>query len=117
MGVAQSRIELSKRAARDLRKLDARDRRRIVDNVLPLLVPIPRPENLDVESIVAHDPWLRLRAGDWRVIYRPLTRRELRFLAQRDDEDVAPAGYLIERVVDRQYLERAVKTLELKELA
>lgn len=85
--------------------------------MLLLLVPIPAPANLDVEAIVAHDPWLRLRAGNWRVIYRPLARRELEFLAHRDDEDVAPGGYLVERVVDRQYLERAVKKLELKELA
>lgn len=50
--------------------------------------------NLDVKQLRGRDPWLRLRVGDWRVLYRPF---EL--------------GLWVERIVHRRDLHRAVDSL------
>jgi hypothetical protein len=59
-------------------------------------------ENADIKAPAGQAPWLRLRVGDWRVIYRPLTEAETK--------DQRP-GALIARVVNRRDLLRAVRTL------
>jgi hypothetical protein len=51
---------------------------------------------------------LRLRVGDWRIVYRPLTRAELKRLGAVESE-----GYLVARIVNRRDLERTLRTLEL----
>jgi hypothetical protein len=66
----------------------------------------PQPANLDVKQLAGRAPWLRLRQGDYRVIYRPMTPNELR--ARRA---VEKRGFLIERVIDRKDLKRATATL------
>lgn len=92
-------IHFSKRAQRDLRAVDAEQRRRIADAIASLGADQPAA-NLDVRPIVGRLPWMRLRVGDWRVLYR------------RRDE----GGWIVGRVVDRQHLERTVASLETLEL-
>jgi hypothetical protein len=68
----------------------------------------PPRENLDVKALRGRSPWLRLRVGDWRIVYRPLTRAELKRL---DSDELE--GYLVARIVNRRDLERTLRTLEL----
>jgi mRNA interferase RelE/StbE len=112
---ARHHLEVTRRAARDLRKIDKQQRERLLE-AMDRLVEIPPPGNLDIETISGHHPFIRFRVGEWRIIYRPLTAGEMRYLVLRDGTLSGPTGYLIERVVDRQYLERAVAKLELVEL-
>lgn len=55
---------------------------------------------LDVKPLRGQSPWLRLRVGDYRVLYRPIGPGE-----------AADASLLVARVVHRSDLERAVSTL------
>ena len=73
------------------------------------------PENLDVRPVAGHAPWLRLRAGNFRILFRRLTRAELDLLALRRGTAESDTGFLIARIVDRSGLERAVDTVELIE--
>lgn len=107
--------ELTPRAQKDLRKIDPRVRKRLVEG-LDRLAEIPPAANLDIDTISGHEPFRRLRIGDWRIIYRPLTRSEMNVLVLRRGTCEGMTGFLIERFVDRQHLERAVATLELVEL-
>jgi mRNA-degrading endonuclease RelE of RelBE toxin-antitoxin system len=100
------RVELSKRALRDLRRIDYKSRRRLLDLLENDLAAEPQPANLDIKALTGRAPWLRLRRGEYRVLYRPLTDSELQALAAS-----AGAGFLVERVVDRGDLERAASTL------
>jgi mRNA-degrading endonuclease RelE of RelBE toxin-antitoxin system len=100
------RVELSKRALRDLRRLDHPVRKRLLDLLEGELAAEPQPPNLDVKALVGRSPWLRLRRGEHRVIYRPLTDAELARLNASES-----AGFLVERIVDRRDLERAASSL------
>jgi mRNA-degrading endonuclease RelE of RelBE toxin-antitoxin system len=100
------RVELSKRALRDLRRLDHPVRRRLLDLLERELAADPQPLNLDVKALVGRSPWLRLRRGEHRVIYRPLTDIELTRLKAPES-----AGFLVERIVDRRDLERVATSL------
>ncbi len=100
------RVELSKRALRDLRRVDHKSRRRLLDLLENELAAEPQPANLDIKALAGRPPWLRVRRGDYRVIYRPLTIGELEKLAARER-----AGFLVERVIDRGDLERAATGL------
>jgi len=57
------------------------------------IVPLQRP------------PWRRLRTGDWRIIYRPLTPAEVKALGRKG------RGYLVARIVNRRDLEDAIRRL------
>lgn len=94
------RIELAARAVRDVRRLDPPVRRRIRQALDELAV---GTENADVKALTGAAPRLRLRVGDLRVLYRPLT----------EDEASPPdgPGVLVARVVNRRDLLRAVRTL------
>jgi mRNA-degrading endonuclease RelE of RelBE toxin-antitoxin system len=100
------RVELSKRALRDLRRIDHKSRRRLLDLLENELAAEPQPPNLDIKHLTGRPPWLRLRRGDYRVLYRPLLGAELSVLGTGES-----AGFLVERVVDRGDLERAAATL------
>lgn len=100
------RVELSKRALRDLRHIDHKSRKRLLDLLENDLAAEPQPANLDIKALTGRAPWLRLRCGEYRVLYRPLTSTELRTLAAREQ-----AGFLVERVIDRGDLERVASTL------
>ena len=76
---------------------------------------MPPPENLDVRPVSGHAPWLRLRAGAFRILFRRLTRAELDLLIERRGAVQADFGFLIGRIIDRSELERAIATLGLIE--
>lgn len=92
-------IELSTRAARDIKRIDAPERRRIRAALHELAA---GEENLDIKALTGQQPWLRLRAGDWRVLYRPYSPAE--------QAEHGP-GLLVARVVNRRDLLKAVRTL------
>lgn len=94
-------VEFSARAVRDLKRIDAPERRRIREALEQLAL---GAENLDVKALAGQSPWLRLRAGDWRVLYRPRTPTE---------EIQTGPGLLVARVVNRRDLLRAVRTLAI----
>ena len=100
------RVELSKRALRDLRRIDHSSRTRLLDILEVDLATEPHPANLDVKPLSGRAPWLRLRRGGYRILYRPLTEHELRALGAPER-----AGFMVERIVDRGDLERAASTL------
>jgi mRNA interferase RelE/StbE len=108
--------ELTTRAEKDLRKIDPQARRPLVA-ALDRLVEVPQPKNLDIETISGHEPFCRLRIGDWRIIYRPLADHEIAILVMRRGSLESTTGFLIERIIDRQHLKRVVATLELVELS
>jgi mRNA-degrading endonuclease RelE of RelBE toxin-antitoxin system len=100
------RIELSTRALKDLRHIDHANRRRLLALLEEDLAAEPQPPNLDVKPLAGRAPWLRLRRGDYRILYRPLTDTELRALDAHE-----PTGFLVERIIGRGDLERATVTL------
>ena len=100
------RVELSKRALRDLRRIDHKSRRQLLDLLEKDLAAEPQPANLDIKPLTGRSPWLRLRRGEYRVLYRPLTSSELQTLSAHER-----AGFLVERVIDRGDLERAASAL------
>jgi mRNA-degrading endonuclease RelE of RelBE toxin-antitoxin system len=100
------RVELSKRAVRDLRRIDHKSRTRLLDLLEHDLAAEPQPANLDIKPLTGRAPWLRLRRGEYRILYRPLTDRELLALTASEQ-----AGFLVERVIERGELERAASTL------
>jgi mRNA-degrading endonuclease RelE of RelBE toxin-antitoxin system len=100
------RVELSKRALRDLRRIDHKSRKRLLDVLEGDLAAEPQPPNLDIKTLTGRAPWLRLRRGEHRILYRPLTQAELQALDASEQ-----AGYLVERVIDRRELERAASSL------
>lgn len=89
-------VQYSTRAAREIRKLPAQDASRLRDAIERLAGGGEGAENLDIKVLAGHAQWLRMRVGDWRVIYRPA--------------DPGP-GYFVGRVVNRRDLESAVKQL------
>jgi mRNA-degrading endonuclease RelE of RelBE toxin-antitoxin system len=99
MSEPEPRIEIAGRAERDLRRMDVPERRHIRDALSALTGGV---ENLDVKALSGRPPWLRMRVGDWRVLYRPLTPPEAAESGR---------GWLVARVVDRRDLERRVRSL------
>jgi mRNA-degrading endonuclease RelE of RelBE toxin-antitoxin system len=62
-------VRLSRRAERDLRGLPRSDLVRIRQALLDLDA---GATNLDVKPLSGAAPWLRLRSGDFRILYRPI---------------------------------------------
>jgi mRNA-degrading endonuclease RelE of RelBE toxin-antitoxin system len=104
-------LELSRRAAKDLRRLDRQEARRILEVLQRELTAEPPPDNLDIKEIQGAEPYLRLRVGNYRVIYRALSPQERRSLPESRPGDKLPEGYLAVRVIHRRDLERAIGTL------
>ena len=74
-------IELEPAVVRDLKRLGpGPDRKAVVDALTVGLAATPPPDNLDVKALKGALPWLRLRVGDYRILYRPLTPFELKTL-------------------------------------
>lgn len=94
-------VELGARAARDIKRMDAPERRRIRSALQELAA---GTENLDIKPLSGQQPWLRLRTGDWRVLYRPYSPAE---------EAERGPGLLVARVVNRRDLLKAVRTLTI----
>jgi len=97
-------VQFSKRGAHDVERL-SQQRRAQVRKVLESFSHERAPANLDVRALAGHGPWLRLRIGSLRVILRRLTTEESR------SRRIRGHGYLVERVVDRRDLDKAVRTL------
>ena len=105
-------IEVTARAEKDLRQLDKPTRGRIVEGLLADLAPTPPPDNPDVKPLRGAEPWMRLRIGTNRILFRALTAKELELLvAVLPKADRPSEGYLVERIVHRRDLDRAVGTL------
>jgi mRNA-degrading endonuclease RelE of RelBE toxin-antitoxin system len=105
-------LEYGKRATKDMRKIPRKDRERIGAQVAQL-GKIPPAANLDLDKIRRQEPWLRLRVGNFRVLFRQLTRGEMDVLCLRRGTLAGATGFLIGRVVDKQDVERAIDTLDL----
>ncbi|MGH9212371.1 MAG: type II toxin-antitoxin system RelE family toxin [Acidimicrobiales bacterium] len=105
-------VELTRRAEKDLRQLDKPARVRIADGLRRCLAAEPQPENVDVKPLVGAEPWLRLRVGLYRVLYRPLAPDELsHLLAELPEDDRPDEGYLVERIIHRRDLDRTAECL------
>lgn len=63
----QYRVELSRSAAKELRRLDRSVQTRVVA-ALALLRDNPRPPT--VKALTGHPGLLRVRVGDYRIVYR-----------------------------------------------
>lgn len=59
---------------------------------------------MDEKPLEGVPPWRRLRVGGRRIIFRPFTEEESRVYG-------TASGSIVERVIDRRDLERAVKSL------
>ena len=87
------RIRLSTRAERDLGRLGpGPELDRIEGGLRRLEAGEP---NLDIKPVTGSAPWLRLRIGDWRILYRP-----------------AGDQILVARIIHRSELRQAIRTLE-----
>ena len=87
------RVLLATRAARDLRRLGPGPE---LDRIEAALQRLGDSEaNLDIKPLAGSAPWLRLRVGDWRVLFR-----------------LADAAVLVARIIHRSELQQAVRTLE-----
>jgi len=64
--VAAYAIDIRPRARRSLRQLDPPARKAVAD-AIDSLAADPRPPG--VRSLTGHRPYLRIRSGDYRVIY------------------------------------------------
>jgi mRNA-degrading endonuclease RelE of RelBE toxin-antitoxin system len=98
-----ARVDLSSAAQKDLRKILRSPGGLAVKRViLDDLAAEPWPRNLDVASLEAMGSWLRVRAGEFRIVLRPLSPAECKARA-------VAKGYLVDRVVNRRELERILK--------
>lgn len=105
-------VQLARSAERDLRRMGSGpERTRILRALTETLEAEPTPANADIKPLVGAEPWLRLRVGDWRVIYRPLTIEERRATTLPSEADTADEVYLVARIVTCRELERAVDHL------
>ena len=91
-------VALSRRAQRDLRRLDRTTRHRVAGELSLMDAP-----NADVKSLVGRPPWRRLRIEDYRVLFRTLDADEIGI------KDAT--GILVARIVHRRDLDRAVASL------
>jgi mRNA interferase RelE/StbE len=96
-----SRIVLSRRAERDLRRIGRGEALARLREALEGLA--DGEASLDVKPLAGSAPWHRLRVGDYRVLYRAV---------EPDEAGDSDARFLVARVVHRRDLERAVTTLE-----
>ncbi len=102
-------VELSGRAIRDLRRIGpGPERKRILTALEALADGAP---NLDVKALQGCPPWLRLRAGDYRVLYRPLPAPPGPQPSQQRLPAEGASSWWVERVVHRRELEQAVGSL------
>jgi len=68
------------------------------------------PRNLDVKELKGAAPWQRVRVGEWRILFRVATEKELVALKRSKQVDAAGAIF-ISRIVNRRDLDKAVSTL------
>jgi mRNA-degrading endonuclease RelE of RelBE toxin-antitoxin system len=108
----RNHVEIDPTAKRDLRRMGpGPERTRVIAALQAALEPVPPPDNADIVPLAGAAPWMRFRVGDWRVIYRPLTHEELARLKDTHGTLDGPEGYLVQRIVHRRDLTRAVASL------
>jgi mRNA-degrading endonuclease RelE of RelBE toxin-antitoxin system len=96
-----SRIVLSRRAERDLRRIG---RGEALARLREALAGLAVGEAiLEVKPLAGSAAWHRLRVGDYRILYRAVEPEEA------GESDVR---FLVARIIHRRDLERAVATLE-----
>lgn len=71
-------VQLSRRASKDAAKLSSTERARVAAALDDLAAGV---QNLDVKPLVNRDPYLRLRVGELRVIYRLIDEDALSVVA------------------------------------
>ena len=114
-------VELGRRAEKDLKALAPKVREVVVQALLTGLTEDPPPENLDVKPLKGAAPWMRLRVGDYRIVYRALNPREMQGLLANNPglraetaearKSGEPTGWLVARIVNRRDLTKAVAGL------
>ncbi len=100
----RAHVQISPRAEKDFRQLDATARKRLRSTLADKLTAAPLPANLDVRPLEGLSPWLRVRVGEHRIICRALTAAELRGTG-------STLGLYVARIVDRKQLHTAMKNL------
>jgi mRNA-degrading endonuclease RelE of RelBE toxin-antitoxin system len=96
-------VVVTARAEKDLRQLDKPTRERVVAGLRADLAPTPPPDNIDVKPLRGAAPWMRLRIGTYRVLFRALTTSELKPLVEGLPKADRPTeGYLVERIIHRR---------------
>ena len=96
-------LRFTSRASDDWKRIEPRDRARL-ESALATLREVPRPKKLDDRPLEGAAPWRRIRVGERRIIFRPFTQQEKALYG-------AEVGYIVDRIIDRRDLERAMKTL------
>ncbi|HUF58198.1 MAG TPA: type II toxin-antitoxin system RelE/ParE family toxin [Actinomycetota bacterium] len=99
--MAVANVQLSADAKEDLAAF-RRDKRALTRIRRALTNLEDEAPNLDIQTLTGRAPWKRLRAGDWRILFRPFTPAEIEHYG---------GGYLVARIVNRRDLERAIRTL------
>lgn len=84
-------VRLTPRAERDLKALPADARNQVVGGLRELG---SGADNADVKALRGRSGWLRLRIGDHRVLFRTVG-----------------SDQLVERILNRRDLEKALRTL------
>lgn len=97
-------VQIGARAEKDFRRLDGPTRQRVRSVLVDKLTTVPRPENLDAKPLAGLSPWRRVRVGDHRIVYRPLTVAKLRRTS-------AAVGWYVARIIGRQEFTKALKNL------
>jgi mRNA-degrading endonuclease RelE of RelBE toxin-antitoxin system len=92
------RVVLSRRAVRDIRRIGPGPELRRIREALHRLQ--QDDAGVDIKPLQGRAPWMRLRIGDYRVLYRPV-----------GEEERADAELLVARIVSRGDLQRAVSSL------
>jgi mRNA-degrading endonuclease RelE of RelBE toxin-antitoxin system len=88
-----AKVRLARRAVKDLDRVPDTTARRVVE-ALEHLAGDPDASERGVKALAGRRPWLRLRVGTYRILYR------------RAGKDI-----LIARVVHRRELDQAIRTL------
>ena len=103
-------VELSGRASSDIDSIgQGSDQRRIARQLGQKLEAYLLYNAGDVRPIVGTNGWLRLRIGDYRILFRILTGDEVEILNRRGPPLMS--GALVERIIHRSDLSRAVRRL------
>jgi hypothetical protein len=104
-------IQMSVRASRDVTSMGrGPDQHRLIERMTEKITRYVNDGAGDVVAITGAHPWLRLRVGDYRVIFRLLTSQEIETMRNVSSER-SDAGVIVERVVHRSELSRALRRL------
>jgi mRNA-degrading endonuclease RelE of RelBE toxin-antitoxin system len=107
-----NRVKLSRPAEKDVRGLRSVPEWRAIRAALEQeLTAVPLPGNLDIKALEGKPPWLRLRVGSYRVLFRPLAPDELELVPGEPRSEKGRRGYFVARVVHRGKLDEAVAQL------